>query len=448
MTILRLVTKEILHRKVNFILGLLSVVVAVVCLLGAIASLRGYDLRTEAIVEAKQAETEQRMNELEETTRREMAKLEDEIRKIMKGLGFNIYIFPEGQDLSEVYSEGYASKTMPEEYVDKLAASDIVTVNHLLPSLTQKADWPEKKRKVILVGIRGEVPLKLKDPKKPLLKPVPEGKVVLGYELHRSLDLSEGDGISFKGKEFTVHKCHAERGTADDITVWMNLREAQALLSMEGRINAIQALECNCATVDRLGDVRKEISAILPDTQVIEKGSKALARAEARLTAKKTAEKQFAEARDAGRREINAARLQRAELKEEREAVAAALAPSIIVLCVVWIAFLTFTNVRERTQEIGILRAIGVGSRSILMIFLFKACLMGALGAGLGCLALLGLGDYVSEAAFSGYAIARLVPFGEIVLVIAIAPLVACGAAWLPALAASQQDPAVVLRGE
>ena len=88
-----------------------------------------------------------------------MQKLEDDIRKSMKGLGFNIYIFPEGQDLSEVYSKGYASKTMPEEYVYKLANSNIVTVNHLLPTLTQSLEWPEYQRQIVLIGIRGQVPI-------------------------------------------------------------------------------------------------------------------------------------------------------------------------------------------------------------------------------------------------------------------------------------------------
>ena len=72
-----------------------------------------------------------------------------------------------------------------------------------------------------------------------------------------------------------------QRGNQDDITLWINLREAQQILGKEGRINAIQALECNCAA-DRLGQIRDDIGRVLPDTQVIEFSSQALARAEAR----------------------------------------------------------------------------------------------------------------------------------------------------------------------
>jgi ABC-type lipoprotein release transport system permease subunit len=324
----------------------------------------------------------------------------------------------------------------------------LVTINHLLPSLTRKVDWPEQKRKVILVGIRGEVPQRHGGEKRPLIEPVPAGSVVLGYELGRSLGLSPGDKTELKGRSFTVQKCHPERGTADDVTVWMNLKEAQSLLGEEGRINAILALECNCASMDRLGDVRKEIAAILPETQVIEKGSQALARAEARLAAQKAAEQQFEEVREAGRREINATRLQRAELRSQNEAVAAALVPLVILTSVAWVALLTFMNVRERTPEVGILRAIGVRTGRILAIFLLKAVLMGIAGAGLGCLALFGLGNGLKQALLSGYGISGLLGPSEMFLVSVAAALVAGAAAWLPALVASQQDPAAVLRRE
>ena len=48
--------------------------------------------------------------------------------------------------MSEVYSKGYASKTMPEDYVYKLAKLNIVTVNHRW--LTQSLEWPEYKDKL------------------------------------------------------------------------------------------------------------------------------------------------------------------------------------------------------------------------------------------------------------------------------------------------------------
>ena len=209
MTLPRLVIREIGYRKLNFALALLSVAMAVGCLVGVLTVLRGHDIRTAAT----------------------MAKLEDDIRREMKQLGFNVRILPKGQNLEDLYARDYASKFMPEDYVHRLANSRIMTIRHLLPSLRQKIQWPEQNgRVVILVGVRGEVPLIHRTPKSPILHPVPPGSVVVGHLLHRGLGLKVGDTITVMGAKFKVHKLQPETGTKDDITLWVNLDEAQALL--------------------------------------------------------------------------------------------------------------------------------------------------------------------------------------------------------------------------
>jgi putative ABC transport system permease protein len=147
MRIRHLVAKEIRHRKLSFGLGLLAVALAVGTLVGALTLLHGHDLRTQHLLARKEAETKEKM-----------AALNDDVRKAMLRLGFNLVILPKGQNLGDWYADDYASKYMPEEYVTKLAHSGIMTVRHLLPSLQQKVKWPEKKRTIILVGTRGEVP--------------------------------------------------------------------------------------------------------------------------------------------------------------------------------------------------------------------------------------------------------------------------------------------------
>lgn len=422
MTLVHLVVREIRHRRINFLLSVLGAAVAVAAVLMTLSALRSHDRQTESLI-----------GEMEQATAREMAKLEDEIRQSMKGLGFNLFIFPKDQDLSEVYSEGFASKTMPEDFVMKLANSDIVTVNHLLPSLTQKLEWPERKRTVILVGVRGEIPIMERPQKSPLLDPVHPGKVILGHELHHSLGLKVGDKVTFLGREFEVEKTHAPRGSRDDITLWMPLPEAQALLGKPGLINAIQALECNCATVDRLGEIRAELHQILPDTQIIETESTALARAESRNAAAAAAKQQ-----------IEAKKAERASLQAERARLAGWLLPLGAGVSMIWIGLLAFLNVRERLAEIGILRAVGVRGGTILGAFLSRAVLAGLAGGLIGAAA----------AAFGlvpGLPAASAPPLlgpGELAVAILAAPLLAAVAAWLPSLAAAQRDPAEVLRGD
>jgi len=372
---------------------------------------------------------------------KEMKAYEDDVRKTMKGLGFNIFIFPEGQELSEVYAEGFASKTMPESYAGTLAESNIVTVNHLLPSLTRKLKWPERERTIILIGIRGEIPIAHRDPKKPLIDPVQKGRIVLGHELHRSLDLKEGNATVFMGREFIVGKCHAERGTKDDITVWMHLGECQELLGEEGRINAIKALECNCATIDRLGEIRREIAGILPGTKVIETESKALARAEARNKAKKHSQSAIAS------KKAEAIKLQadRTQLRFEDKQKYTALLTVVILGAMAWVSFLSFANSRDRQAEIGILRAMGISTGSILGALMGRAFLVGLFGAGLTLLFAFLLSETL-KATLHEFDLRSL--RGDIPLVLLSVPVLSCAASWLPALQAANRDPATILRNE
>lgn len=429
MTTWRLIIREILHRKVNFGLGLLSVAVAVGSLVGALTLLKVHDVRTRQILDRKEADLQARMTVLN-----------DEMRKAMLKLGFNIVILPKDQNLGDWYTEDYASKYMPEEYVTRLAQSGIITVRHFLPSLQQKIKWPETRRTIILVGTRGEVPNLHKNPTKPLVQPVPPETVVLGYELHQSLGLQVGDKVKLLGREFTVHKCHAERGSKDDITVWINLQEAQELLDKKGVINAILALQCACPGAD-LANLRMEISRILPNTQVIERASKALARAEARKKVRKEAKVAMAREKQ-----------NRARLRNEREQLASILVPLVMLACAVWIGFLALGNVRERRSEIGILCALGLRSGQIFSIFLFRAIIMGTLGGALGLVTGFLVGKrFGITIAYSGLNGSEAMGLFDPVLVVAaliLAPLLSVLASWIPAMMAARQDPAEILQSD
>lgn len=413
--------REIGFRKLNFALGVLSVAAATGCLVAELTLLRKHDLHTEQILTAKAAETKAMMD-----------RLEDDYRKITLKLGFNVLILPRDASLNDLHDDEKPAALMPEEYAARLAKSRVATINHVLPTLTQKVKWPERQRKVVLMGVRGEV-LIHGSTQKPLLEAVPAKHVVVGCELHQSLGLKVGQKIQFMGREFTISKLMPEKGNADDITLWINLREAQELLQKEEKINAILALECNCAA-DRLDKIRAEITALLPDTKVVEFASQAIARAEARNRAAEQAQAT-----------LKQEQANRDKLRAQRESFAAMLVPVVLCACGAWIALLTWLNVRDRRAELGILRAIGLGARQLLAIFIGKAALVGVLGAALGSLGGLVAGIYAQEAIGPEIA-SRLADPLLLATVFVAAPALAAVAAWIPALLAAQQDPAEVLR--
>ena len=352
-------------------------------------------------------------------------------------MGFNILILPKDQNLGDFYAENYADKTMPEVYAKQLADEpNIVTVRHLLPMLQAKMTWPEQKRKILLIGVKGEMPWAHRDNKKPILRPVEPGTVAVGYELHQSLDLKAGDTLTLMGTAFEVADLHPDQGTIGDITLWIDLGQAQQLLEKPGQISLIQALECACAWAD-LPRVRKEIQGFLPDTQVIELRSKALARAEARQEATRMTEVL-----------LDSEKKAQLALKKEREKLSAILVPLVLVACVLLIVILAYLNVRERRMEIGILRALGLHTAQIFQVFLGKALLLGLLGAGIGILGAMVLAAVCLRGTVESYSLPDTLPPALIVTVALVTPLVTALSSWLPALMAAQQDPALVLREE
>jgi ABC-type lipoprotein release transport system permease subunit len=271
---------------------------------------------------------------------------------------------------------------------------------------------------------------------------VPAGSIVLGHELSESLGLKAGDSVELMGRRFKVHKCHTERGSKDDITAWIHLSEAQELLGRDGQISAILALECACAWAD-ISKVRQEITKFLPDTQVIEKGSKAIARAEARMRVAK-------EVKDSLARE----KAFQAELNDGRQRFTSVLVCVVILGCVVWIGVLTFLNVRGRRNEIGILRSMGYRTRQIFGLFLAKAMIVGLIGSVTGFF--IGI---AFAAIASGMSSDTQIAFNEVIFagdglryyclvltgIICLTPLLAAAAAWIPAMIAANEDPAEIL---
>lgn len=408
MNILHLVWAEIGHRKLSFAVALLAIALAV-----------GTSVAALTLLESHQIETAQRV-----------AALDDEIRKITKNMGFNINILPAEQNLADFYASDFAQKTMPLEFVHRLAQSpDVVKINHLRPGLIQKLQWPEQNRQIILMGVSGVVPFAHRNPKKPLSEPVPPGAINMGRVLADQLGLSIGSDVVLRGETFELAKIYPARGNKDDITVWIDLAKAQQMLDLPGRVNVIQALECNCASIDRLAEIQDEISGVLgEDVQVIELSTTAIARAKARTNV-------------AAEGKATIGRLER---------LAGVVLPLVMLGAGLLVGLLALANVHQRRSEIGILRAVGVRASQILALFLSKAAVLGCLGAAVGYLAgwcgAAWLAEH-SSAASTGLA-AELFSPAMLLLTLAVSTLLAVLASWLPALSAAKQDPAAIFSEE
>jgi len=338
---------------------------------------------------------------------------ERETARLMLSMGFNVHIISENTNTSEFLLTGLADQTMPEQYLEKLASQQAISYNHLLASLQKKISW--RGLDVILTGLAAEIcPPGSK--KSPISYQIEPGSLYVGYRVAQTLGLKDSDTVEIEGKKLKVAKCLSESGGADDIRIQCHLRDAQDILKLPGRISEIQAVDCLCFAPagDPASVLRKEIGSLLPQTQVFHTRSIASARAETRQMVKN---------------------------------LFAVIMPLVVVACGVWIGVLAIMNVRDRQQEIGIMRALGYDSGRIISLFLGKAVVIGLLGAAIGFLAGTALAMRFGPDIFKITAKTMIKPEPFLLVISLIfAPLFAAVSSFIAAMIAATYDPAVTLR--
>jgi putative ABC transport system permease protein len=332
----------------------------------------------------------------------------------MLSMGYNVHVIAKDADAGGFLINGIPDKTMPADYLDKLAAQQGISYNHLLATLEGKMNW--RGMDIVLTGIAPEVcPPGQK--KQPMTFQVEPGMVYVGYRIAESLRVKEGETLSVGGRELKVKKCLSESGGLDDMRMQCSLGDAQEILNQPGRITGIKAVDCLCfAKGDPVVTLRKEIGAVLPEAQVLQ--VKAIASARARQ-------------------------------RQMVHNIFALMLPFVVAACGVWIGVLAAMNVRDRQQEIGLLRALGYDARAICLLFLGKAVLVGLAGAGVGFLLGTSLGLTYGPDVFeiTAKAMIRWEP-SLLAFACILAPLFAVVASVIPTMIAVTYDPAATLREE
>jgi len=107
-----------------------------------------------------------------------------------------------------------------------------------------------------------------------------------------------------------------------------------------------------------------------------------------------------------------------------------------------------FTSVRERTKEIGIMKAIGAKNSAILLIFLFEAGIVGLIGGVGGTVlgALLAKSVELYGQVHPVFYFVASINLGLIVFGLAFSFVIGCIAGVLPAKAAAKLKPVEALR--
>ncbi len=468
MNVFRILLAEIAFRKLNCVLSLFAIVVAVALFVAGPMLVEGYRQQTQSEVEKWQAlvdESEAGVNEIragmqkvEAETAAQLAELSDTTRKVTLGLGFNLLIVHKDTNMADFWASDYAAIDMPEEYVDRLAADmNLTLVTHIVAGLQERIEW--ERRKVLLVGYSPEATQSHLRKKAPLGYQVAPGTVFLGHELAVDRKVGEKIEVPVVGSEtpktFEIAMLLPEQGSKEDISIIMHLSDAQEVLNKPGRVNQILALNCHCVE-SNMSKIRQQLETALPEARVTEFRTRFLARAEQRSAVAASSENVLGQMR--------ANLVEREKILEERKAILSEMAasrarierlmvmlsdvitPLVVLAAAIWVGLLALANVRERRTEIGVLRALGKGSGTIITLFLGKAVLLGLAGGLVGFGLGTALGQGVGRAALD-FAAGQFRPRGDLLFCILVgAPLLSAIASYLPTLTAVLEDPAVVLR--
>jgi len=461
MNMLHLILAEIRFRFINFFLCLLVVALSAALFISGPTLISGYAVDTGRHLEALRSEAEKLEAEAEklqaetaamkQETESLLAEMDKETIRIMRDLGVNLRIVHKDTNMADLYTD-FVAVDFPEEYVHKLAESEqIETIVHVVATLQHRVKW--NNRTVLLVGTLPLLTHSQKDEAKPhMIKNVEKGTVLVGHEL--GFGLNAGDSIEIEGVTLKIARIMPEYGALQDVQLVTHLEDAQQILGKPGMINQIMALNCKCK-VNRISVIRKELESVLPETKVTEHLTQAEAREKQRdlVEATRTAElarveanwKRVQENRD---RQLASNQRQAHNRQRQKETLAQLVAvttPVVVLVSALFVALMTWLNVRERRAEIGVLRALGKGAGSIASLFLGKALLMGLLGGAAGCAAGYFLTPVVGSRTME--ITADLFQAQALLLAATLigAPLVTMMASYLPTLSAVAQDPAIVL---
>lgn len=384
MNVSRLILKEIAYRKINFAMGVVAVSTAVALLVTFVTSGQAYRRET---------------------------------RRIMRNMGQNLRIIPRETTMDEFWTQGFSSHTMPEEYIHKFANLKGYSYTHLVATLQKSVEW--QGRTIILTGILPEVLPLDKRHQSPMTFSVKPGDAYVGYQVANIFKMEESEKIDIYDNPFTVKKVLSETGSKDDIRIYGHLHDIQKVLDLPGQINEIKALECLCLIESSDKDIdprllaQKQLAEILPEGKVI------ILQGIAKIREK-----------------------QRAAM----EGYLAFIMPIILVVCGAWIAVLAMMNVRDRRQEIGIIRALGHNSSKIAVLFLGKSVLIGLVGAFIGYFAGTALALKYGPEIFKITAKAIKPEYSLMTWAVIVAPVFAAIASFIPVTIAVAEDPAETLR--
>jgi putative ABC transport system permease protein len=195
------------------------------------------------------------------------------------------------------------------------------------------------------------------------------GVVLLSENNSAYFDARVGDTISILGQDFTVVGIHGTTSVSDTLTLYMNLSDAQSVTNNTGYITSLRIFAQSSDVVTQVASSINSLHSELTITTGQE-----------RLTQLQAVQSTYNTALENAQASIGATQTTAFE-----EIIVVIAATSLIVL------FVMLYTVRERTKEIGTLKAIGFSNMTVMGQFMLEGILLsliaGVVGIAIGIVA-------------------------------------------------------------
>lgn len=360
---------------------------------------------------------------------------EKAVARELDALGANILILPKSATLQDYYSSDMQNDEFPEEYVTRLATSDLQGLDNLSPKLSVPVEIQGRRHTLTGILPKNEfqakaswvgagifsrpqgcgavdVPSAAAPAKETLVRnrvidTLTDSEVLLGADVAGSLKIKQGDTLSLLGKPFSVTAVLPGTGTVDDSRIFAHLHAVQKLAKKGSVINAIEIIGC-CNEISK-GLVQK-INLLLPEAKV-----------------------------------VTITQIVDTQVKTNRmmSRLSVLFLGIIILVGGASIANYMYANVFERRREIGTLMALGAGSSVVLRMFLMKALVLGLGGGVMGYV----LGTVMAVVLGPRIAGVPVLPIAWLAPVaIGVATAISLVASYFPARRAARLDPTTALQ--
>jgi putative ABC transport system permease protein len=188
------------------------------------------------------------------------------------------------------------------------------------------------------------------------------GVVLLSENNSAYFGAGVGDTISILGQTFTVVGIHGTSGVSDTTTLYMNLSDAQAISNNTGYITSIRVFAQSSDVVTQVASTISSLHSELTVTTGQE-----------RLSQLETLQSTYSTALTSAQNSVS-----QTETTAVEEIIVVVAGTSLIVL------FVMLYTVRERTKEIGTLKAIGFSNMTVMGQFMLEGILLSMIAGVVG----------------------------------------------------------------